>query len=318
MGDSTATIHFLASRNLGPARPVKAAPSHVTRGMGPGEAFRVTLSDCLAQITANAATVKVGHSAEGLHQLRVAFRRLEVALGAFGKEFKQTWLEELRGRAKILTGRLGPARDLDVFIDRRLSGEDGDGFAALRARAQAARDVAWETARACIRSPEFARFSEDVAALAHSQVPLTRQRRLPKTATRILDRQMKRVEKRGQTARSKDEGDLHRLRIALKKLRYTAEFFAPLYSKDDVKRYLRAVKDLQEHMGELNDIANVRGVIGDLLQPPLPKTARKDDEPGLRYAAGLLVGRHTAQTPHAIRQALKRYRKFRKVTPFWQ
>ena len=62
-----------------------------------------------------------GRSVEGLHQLRVAFRRLEVALGAFGREFGQDWLEELRGRAKILSGRLAPARDLDVFVGKLLA-----------------------------------------------------------------------------------------------------------------------------------------------------------------------------------------------------
>jgi CHAD domain-containing protein len=94
--------------------------------MHPQEAFRATLSDCLAQIAANAATLrnqesKEHHSVEGLHQLRVAFRRLEVALGAFGREFHQGWLEELRGRAKILSGRLAPARDLDVFVGKLLA-----------------------------------------------------------------------------------------------------------------------------------------------------------------------------------------------------
>jgi CHAD domain-containing protein len=319
MDDASAKIHFLASRNLGPARPTKAMPSHVTRDMRPGDAFRATLADCLAQIAANAATVRSGHSVEGLHQLRVAFRRLEVALGAFGREFKQDWLEELRGRAKILSGRLAPARDLDVFMARRLGGPGtkGEGFAQLRARAEDARETAWAAATACVRAAEFLRFTDDLAALAHSQLPLTRQRRLPRMAARILDRQMKRVKKRGRAARSKDEGDLHRLRIALKKLRYTAEFFAPLYPSGVVKRYLRAVKALQEHMGELNDIANVRGVIGALLQQQ-PRNVRKEDEAVLRFAAGTLVGRYGAQTPHAIRQALKRYADFREVTPFWR
>lgn len=317
MDDPTATIHFLARRKLGPAQPVKALPSYVAAAMRPEEAFRAILSDCLAQITANAATLRAGRSVEGLHQLRVAFRRLEVALGAFGWEFKQEWLEELRGRAKILSGRLAPARDLDVFIGKLLQPHEKqvEGFAPLRARAEPARDAAWQAATACVRSPEFELFTDDVAAMAQSQLPLTRQRRLPKTASRMLDRQIKRVKKRGRTARSEEEGDLHRLRIALKKLRYTAEFFAPLYPKDDVKRYLNQVRGLQNHLGNLNDVANVRAVIGDLLQQ---KDAKKEHDASLRFAAGTLVGWHRAQTPRAIRQALKRYRKFRKLTPFWK
>ena len=230
MDDPRASVHVLGRRTLGPPRPVKAHGPHVSRGMRPEDALRATLSDCLAQITANAATLRVGRSVEGLHQLRIGFRRLEAALGAFGREFEQTWLEELRGRAKILSGRLAPARDLDVFVGKLLAEPpQGEGFQLLRARAEEARDAAWEAATAWATSTEFEAFAGDMAALASTQLPLTRQRHLPKTAGRMLDRQVARVKKRGRTARSREEGDLHRLRIALKKLRYTAEFFAPLY-----------------------------------------------------------------------------------------
>ena len=109
MDDPRAAVHSLARRNLGAdkmvfGKPAKALARHLAKTMRPEEAFRATLSDCLSQITANAATLRMGRSVEGLHQLRVAFRRLEVALGAFGREFGQDWLEELRGRAKILGG----------------------------------------------------------------------------------------------------------------------------------------------------------------------------------------------------------------------
>ncbi len=315
MDDPRVVIHSLTRRNLGPAKPVKASATYVARAMHPQEAFRATLSDCLAQIAANAATLRAGRSVEGLHQLRVAFRRLEVALGAFGKEFRQDWLEELRGRAKILSGRLAPARDLDVFVGKLLADRTevgSDAMASLRARAETARDAAWAAALSCLTSVDFELFTDDVAALAQSQLPLTHERRLTRTATRMLDRQMQRVQKRGKTARSKAEGDLHRLRIALKKLRYTAEFFAPLYPRKDVKKYLKRLKGLQNQLGDLNDIANVRGVVGALM-----RDTGKKAEASACYAAGAVTGWYGARTPRVIKQAVKRYRKFRRVEPFW-
>ena len=226
MDDPRAAVHSLARRSLGPTQPVKAVPGYVAKSMRPEEAFRATLSDCLAQITANAATLRGPRSVEGLHQLRVAFRRLEVALGAFGREFGQDWLEELRGRAKILAGRLAPARDLDVFVGKLLAEPPksgvSDGLPQLRLAPEEAPAInAWTAAMACLRGADFELFADDVAALASSQLPLTRDQRLPRTARRMLDRQVRRVKKRGRTARSREEGDLHRLRIALKKLRYT-------------------------------------------------------------------------------------------------
>jgi triphosphatase len=322
MDDPRAAVHSLVRRSLGPAQPVKAAPGYVAKSMRPEEAFRATLADCLAQITANAATLrpqesKEGRSVEGLHQLRVAFRRLEVALGAFGREFGQDWLEELRGRAKILSGRLAPARDLDVFVGKLLSEPPkagaGEGLAQLRARAQSARDTAWAAVALCISGADFELFTDDVAALASSQLPLTRDQRLPRTAARMLDRQVRRVKKRGKIAATREEGDMHRLRIALKKLRYTAEFFAPLYPKRDVARYLKTLRALQTRLGDLNDVAQARSVVGELLREP----AGKSDDGAMRYAAGTLVGWYGAQVPGAIKHALKRYKKFKRVTPFW-
>ena len=130
----------------------------------------------------------------------------------------------------------------------------------------------------------------------------------------MMDRQVARLKKRGRTARSAEEGDMHRLRIALKKLRYTAEFFAPIYRKRKVKAYLKKLRALQDYLGDLNDTANVRRVVGDLLRGK----ARKDEDVALRYAAGAMVGWYGAKAPVAIAMALKDYNKFKRVSPFWR
>jgi triphosphatase len=321
MDDPRAAVHSLTRRAKDKTvfgQPVKAVPGYVARSMRPEEAFRATLSDCLAQITANAATLRVGRSVEGLHQLRVAFRRLETALGAFGKECGQDWIEELRGRAKILLGRLSPARDLDVFTGKLLASPPksgtSDGLPQLRARAEGARDEAWTAALACISSTDFELFTDDVAALAGSQLPLTRDHKLPRTARQILNRQVRRVKKRAKVAKSEKEVDLHHLRIALKKLRYTAEFFAPLYPRRVAANYLKELRGLQNHLGDLNDVANVRSVVAGLLR----EKGKKDEDGAMRFAAGAMVGWYSAQVPHVVKQALKRYQKFKRVKPFWR
>ena len=312
-----ASIHSLARHGLGPAQPVKARPTRINRTMRPEDAFRASLSDCLVQMTANAATLRAGRSVEGLHQLRVALRRLEVALKGFGEEFRQEWLGDLRSRAKILSSRLGPARDLDVFITQLLDvpAEEGDreAFANLRLRMEEMRDKAWKQAVDCITGTDFALFVDDVAALAHSRLPMAPDTRLNRVAARLLDRQQKRAVKRGRKARSGEEGDLHRLRIALKKLRYTAEFLSPLYSKEKVRRYVKKLRGLQEQLGAINDIAHVRASMTTLLR----ETDGKRASPGERYAAGLVAGWYRARRPLIAKKALKRWRKFRKVTPFW-
>ena len=311
-----AAIHSLIRRDLGPAEPVKAVRAHIHDKMSPDEAFRVTLSDCLAQMTANAASVRAGRSVEGLHQLRVGFRRLEVALQAFGKEFGTSWLEELRGRAKVLSNRFGPARDLDVFVEERLKAAaeaaEGETLAALKTRAEMAREAAWKKAQAAVTSVEFAQFLEDVAGLSTSRLPLSQERSLSKVAENILQRQYKRAVKRGRDARSLEQRDLHRLRIAVKKLRYTTEFFAPLYGDKKIKRYLSTVRRLQDRLGELNDIAHVRATVAGLVRDG----AKKDGD--LRFGAGLVAGWYEARRPLLAKKALKRWRKVKALKRFWK
>ncbi|HEY5085216.1 MAG TPA: CHAD domain-containing protein [Rhizomicrobium sp.] len=312
-----ASIHSLARKGMGPAQPVKAHPARISRAMRPEDVFRATLSDCLAQLTANVATLRASRSVEGLHQLRVALRRLEVVLKAFGEEFQQDWLSDLRSRAKILSSRLGPARDLDVFLtellDAPAEGNENEAFLNLRARMEEMRDRAWKEAGDCVAGADFALFTEDVAGLAHSRLPLARDTKLSRVAKRLLDRQQARALKRGKKARDGDEANLHGLRIALKKLRYTAEFLAPLYPRRKVKRYVRELRGLQEHLGAINDIAHVRATIAKLLR----ETEAKRPAPGERYAAGLVAGWYRARRPHIAKQALKRWKKFLKVEPFW-
>jgi CHAD domain-containing protein len=310
-------IHSLSRDGLGPAQPVKARPARINRAMRPEDVFRASLADCLAQMTANIAVLRAGRSVEGLHQLRVALRRLEVLLKAFGEAFRQDWLDDLRGRAKILSGRLGPARDLDVFIGHLLDAPAAEGdeeaFDALRARMEEMREKAWKQVAASVTGADFALFAEDIAALAHSRLPLARDERLGRVAARLLDRQRKRARKRGRKAKSGEEGDLHRLRIALKKLRYTAEFLAPLYPRKKVRRYVKKLRGLQEDLGAINDIAHARATMAAVLREAEGKRAH----PGVRYAAGVIAGWYRARRPQIARQALKRWKRFAKLRPFW-
>ncbi|HEX3755313.1 MAG TPA: CHAD domain-containing protein [Rhizomicrobium sp.] len=318
MDDFRADLHFLARR--GPAQPVKAMPAYMTAAMTPEDAFRATVSDCLAQVTANAGTLRSGRSVEGLHQLRVGFRRLDVTLGAFGKEFGLPWLEELRSRGKVLSSRLASARDLDVFLFDLLDAPQAaagrgerDSFDALRAQAERARDIAWGEACECVTGEDFAMFQDDVAALAQSRLPLGRQQNLPGLAERLLRRQARRVKTRGRTAASREARDLHHLRIALKKLRYAAEFFASLYPNKKSRRYLKKMRQLQDYLGELNDIAHVRATVSKLMRSEERTEARCD----LGFAAGAVTGWYGGREGRIVKQTLKRYRKFRRLKPFW-
>ncbi|HXM00171.1 MAG TPA: CHAD domain-containing protein, partial [Rhizomicrobium sp.] len=100
--------------------PVKARPAILARDIAAEDAFRLTLLQCKWHIASNIAAIVEAREVEGVHQMRVGFRRLRVALTAFGGDFRTPALEALGARAKRLADKLAPARDLDVFIDELL------------------------------------------------------------------------------------------------------------------------------------------------------------------------------------------------------
>ncbi|MBV9330568.1 MAG: CHAD domain-containing protein, partial [Alphaproteobacteria bacterium] len=84
------------------------------------EAFRRTVLECVAQIAANAPAIFERRNEDGLHQMRVGLRRLQVALKAFGREFASAHNRDLQRRAKALADNIAPARELDIFLGKLL------------------------------------------------------------------------------------------------------------------------------------------------------------------------------------------------------
>ena len=187
--------------------------------------------------------------------------------------------------------------------------ESGD-YASLRGAAEAARNLAWESVEACIASEDFSHFLDDIAALSQSRLPMGHGQGIRRIARDLLQQAAARVKKRGRKARGLEEGDLHRLRIGLKKLRYLSQTFAPLHPGKRARPYIKALKRLQEELGHLNDIAHVRATIAGLM--------REGDAAAIGYGAGLIMGHYGAGRDAYAKKAMKRYRAFKQLRPFWQ
>jgi CHAD domain-containing protein len=72
------------------------------------------------------------------------------------------------------------------------------------------------------------------------------------------------VRKLGKEIRKLDIVGLHRLRIRIKKLRYATEFFGSIWPSRRTKRYLSALKDLQQVLGALHDTTVAEKLVGHL------------------------------------------------------
>jgi CHAD domain-containing protein len=98
-------------------------------------------------------------------------------------------------------------------------------------------------------------------------------------ARQALKARQQRVLKQGKGLRRADDTTRHQLRIETKKLRYAAEDFASLCPKKAAARFIGRTKELQEILGELNDLAVAGPLVASLAL-----------EPNAAFAAGELIG----------------------------
>ncbi len=100
-----------------------------------------------------------------------------------------------------------------------------------------------------------------------------------------LKRLRKKVLGLSAAASIEDPASLHSLRIGIKRLRYALEFFSPLAAAKPLQRLLTRLVQLQEELGQLNDLANA----GLLLMNCA------GDDSRLREAVSLVGGWHAAR-----------------------
>jgi CHAD domain-containing protein len=91
-------------------------------------------------------------------------------------------------------------------------------------------------------------------------------------AKRALPRMMSDyfIQVRKATRAKTSPADLHKIRLASKKVRYTLELFRPCYGPGLDER-LSALKDVQTSLGDVNDAVAAAQLIGDIM----PRSARR-------------------------------------------
>jgi triphosphatase len=305
----------------------KAEPLAFARDATVDDAVQAILRNCVEQWCANQAAAYDGRDPEGVHQMRVAIRRLRSALSLFKRLLDPGARARLSGEAKAVVGRLGAARDWDVFLDEVLAPvaqarpEDG-ALAALAAAAAAARAQGYAEARAAIEAPSYTRYLLQlrgwIEARGWREAPAGPgqawlERPAGEFAAHVLGQRQRRALKLGRRFSELSASERHQLRIALKKLRYATEFFAGLYPKKRSKPYLGALKDLQDRLGHLNDVAVAEQLIGALIEQAPPAA---DAE--LRIAGGLVLGWHARDVVDLEPATARAWQAFAERPPFWR
>lgn len=247
---------------------VKAGPVPLDDEMTTVEAFHDIVQACIKQFRLNEDLLLASRSPEPLHQARVALRRLRSAFSIFKPLLGNDAARELSDSLRELAGELGPARDLDVLLQRARPGP-------LRDRLQTEREAAYDRVEEHLGSDKARALMLTLVECVHSgsllAKPDTEETRILPVRTfagRALSRFRRKVKEGGRNLRGTDDAARHELRKDAKKLRYAAEFFALLFDgkgeKAKQKNFIIALEAVQDELGALNDLATAPHVLDRL------------------------------------------------------
>jgi CHAD domain-containing protein len=245
-------------------------------------------------------------------------RRLRSAFTFFRPVIADEEFLVLREEVRWFTNQLGEARNLDVLLKRISAGKGADAAATeLRETLQAARERAYASVLAALGSARLMRLMLDLVGWIETGAwrggeiagqPLAAFGRMQ------LDKRWRKVKKGGRRMAELETEPLHRLRIEVKKLRYAVEFLASLETRVEAvgrrKLFAAALEDMQEHLGELNDVETAKDLLDDLLRD------RANAEQLLKAAKRHLEKGAAKDDP--VDAAGQAYRQLAEAGPFWR
>jgi inorganic triphosphatase YgiF len=303
--------YMLARPSLRPAR-FKARDVPLDAGMSVGQAFGDIAGEALRHLQANQQLVLDGLPG-GIHQARVAMRRMRAALRAFKSILPYDKRKAFNGELRWFQSRLAPARDWHVFVTETLprTARDADPELIKELRKLAMRERRRATAEvsALLRGRRFARlllqFQRWLLALESDHGELFEQPLRP-FAVKVLDKTRRDFLLDCRPLSRMSEEDRHTLRKSGKKARYATEFFSGLWDGPDKKHYLKLMETLQDRLGDANDAVVARLVMASL-------SPRNLDHAGL-----LLVQDWSRQREvQAVRKGQPLWRQMQRAKPFW-
>lgn len=271
------------------------------------------------------SAVRKGDS-EGVHQMRVSPRKLRAAISIFAELVDDRQTERIESEIIWMTGELGRARDLAVYIKMRI-----EPLRKLRPRESGLREFAGDLAirrrtafkkmKHAIDSPRYRSLILDILQWIEAEERLknskiSARRPVHHFAAKSLAQQCKKVLRKQEGVAEFDDHQLHKLRIRFKKLRHSCEFFGSLFDGRRMshrrRRFNDCVADLQDNLGALNDISAHQKMATAMVAE---KTATQ--HPKRDFAAGIVSGREQGEIETFLKAVRKTARKLSQVQPFW-
>jgi len=297
---------------------VRARPFSLDPGLSADAALQRIGVACLDQAIRSEDAIIAGQ-ADAVHQMRVAIRRLRAALSGFRDILPVEPRRWASGELRWLAGVLGDARNLDVFDSVLLGPVRGmlPDARQLDAALKRRRRAAYAAAGRAIRSPRYTalmlrllRWFDSCGWREGDSATREPHRPIGEIAPKLLDQRRRAAKKAGKGFAGQSPEDRHRLRIALKKLRYTGELLGGLYDPSRVHKFTERLKRLQDDLGHANDLRVGEAIVAEL--------ARNGANTGIMDAGRQVIDFHRHRVADLEPKVRKHLRRLLRTEPFWR
>jgi len=239
--------------------------------------FADIFSECFSHLLENIDGVLEGRDPEYLHQLRVAIRRFRGALSVFSDVVPKQMMAHIAGELQKAGQVLGDARNWDVFQHETLPAYTKETNTVLSeaflAHLQQRSRRAAANAKRLVRSQRFVDALLTIGALIvgrnwRNAATETTLNALAQPvgifAQQVIEKRHKRLKKAVAAIAPEHLETLHAVRIAGKKLRYSTQFFASLFSNKRAEPYADTLADIQDLLGRVNDAVIAQHLLSEM------------------------------------------------------
>ena len=241
------------------------------------EAFTKIIQSDMARVSAWEPIAFDGKDIEGVHQMRVALRRMRSAFTVFRPAIPKKISTDISQEMRWAAHQLDHARDIDVYIDENLTNhgkKQPHGGKRMLKLARKDKKNTYDQVRKFIHGRRYNRLKKQVTNWVDNREwrdELSKKerrslgRKVKPFAAQVLENHRTQVLTTGKNIQALDDDALHQLRIDCKKLRYATEFFSPVFGKS-MTAFTKQLKELQDILGILHDTAVMSGLQQDLLK----------------------------------------------------
>ncbi len=242
----------------------------------------------LHTMVTNESIARVGIDPDGVHQQRVAGRRLRCHLRHFRDLVEPAWLEVTMPELRWIGTSLGTVRDLEVMRDvlsacaASLPSTDVQHLEPLFAQVTHERNRAHADLQRALDSDRYVQLLASLT-LAAAETPLiddVRQSALDlaqSTAARAVARLDKSVQRLGPTP---TDIDLHFVRLRAKRARFASEAAIPLIG-NQARKLAKSLANVQSVLGTQHDAVVAHHWV---------RAHALHEEPSVNFSAGMVAG----------------------------